>query len=177
MKKYVYILLRLHRSVIGHRQIKIELYFKDGGEDNGELKGRKPNGKGKQSTRTEYLRREYIKGKREEWTYTFHDGEKYVGQWFQDQQHGSGTNYFMNNNRYEGMWFADYQQGEGTYVLLHNGDDYREVTGFPDKRSGKGGYLYLESRAKYEGEWKEDKKNGEGVAVWLRPVKYEGAER
>ena len=44
-----------------------------------------------------------------------------MGQWFQDQQHGSGTYYFMNNNRYEGMWFADYQQGEGT-MYYYNGD-------------------------------------------------------
>ena len=32
---------------------------------------------------------EYVKGKREGYgTYMFPDGEKYEGQWFQDQQHG-----------------------------------------------------------------------------------------
>ena len=39
--------------------------------------------------------------------YTFPDGEKYDGQWFQDQQHGRGIYYFMNNNRYDGMWYQD----------------------------------------------------------------------
>lgn len=55
MKKYVYILLLLASvSTLATAQIKIGNYtFKDGGEYTGELKGRKPNGKGKQSTRTE----------------------------------------------------------------------------------------------------------------------------
>ena len=54
-----------------------------------------------------------MKGKREGYgTYMFPDGEKYEGQWFQDQQHGRGIYYFMNNNRYDGMWFQDYQHGK-----------------------------------------------------------------
>ena len=49
MKKYVYILLLLASvSTLATAQIKIGNYtFKDGGEYTGELKGRKPNGKGK----------------------------------------------------------------------------------------------------------------------------------
>ena len=48
MKKYVYILLLLASVSTWPRQIKIGNYtFKDGGEYTGELKGRKPNGKGK----------------------------------------------------------------------------------------------------------------------------------
>lgn len=97
MKKYVYILLLLASvSTLTTAQIKIGNYtFKDGGEYTGELKGRKPNGKGKTIYKNgNTYEGEYIKGKREgNGTYTFHDGEKYVGQWFQDQQHGSGTYY------------------------------------------------------------------------------------
>ena len=49
MKKYIYILLLLASvSTLATAQIKIGNYtFKDGGEYTGELKGRKPNGKGK----------------------------------------------------------------------------------------------------------------------------------
>ena len=65
-----------------------------------------------------------MKGKREGYgIYMFPDGEKYEGQWFQDQQHGKGIYYFMNNNRYDGMWYQDYQHGEGT-MYYHNGDLY-----------------------------------------------------
>lgn len=55
MKKYVYILLLLASvSTLATAQIKIGNYtFKDGGEYTGELKGRKPMVKEKQSTRTE----------------------------------------------------------------------------------------------------------------------------
>ena len=60
MKKYVYILLLLASvSTLATAQIKIGNYtFKDGGEYTGELKGRKPNGKGKTNLQErKYLRR------------------------------------------------------------------------------------------------------------------------
>lgn len=139
MKKYAYILLILASvSTMATAQIKIGNYsFKDGSEYTGELKGRKPNGKGKTVFKNgDIYEGQYVKGKREgDATYTFHDGEKYVGQWYQDQQHGNGTFYFMNNNRYEGMWYTDYQQGEGT-MYYYNGDIY-VGNWFQDQRSGK----------------------------------------
>lgn len=55
MKKYAYILLILASvSTMATAQIKIGNYsFKDGSEYTGELKGRKPNGKERQSSRME----------------------------------------------------------------------------------------------------------------------------
>ena len=78
MKKYVYILLLLASvSTLATAQIKIGNYtFKDGGEYTGELKGRKPNGKGKTIYKNgNTYEGEYIKGKRE--------GERdiYVSRW------------------------------------------------------------------------------------------------
>ena len=93
-------------------EIKIGNYtFKDGSVYTGEMKGRKPNGKGKTVFKNgDVYEGEYIKGKREGFgIYMFPDGEKYEGQWFQDQQHGKGIYYFMNNNRYDGMWYQDYR--------------------------------------------------------------------
>lgn len=72
-------------------EIKIGNYtFKDGSVYTGEMKGRKPNGKGKTVFKNgDVYEGEYVKGKREGFgTYIFPDGEKYEGQWFQDQQHG-----------------------------------------------------------------------------------------
>ena len=86
MKKYAYILLILASvSTMATAQIKIGNYsFKDGSEYTGELKGRKPNGKGKTVFRMETFMRSVCKRKREgDGTYTFHDGEKYCrGQWY-----------------------------------------------------------------------------------------------
>ena len=71
-------------------EIKIGNYtFKDGAVYTGEMKGRKPNGKGKTVFKNgDVYEGEYVKGKREGYgIYSFPDGEKYEGQWFQDQQH------------------------------------------------------------------------------------------
>ncbi len=97
MKKYVYILLLLASvSTLATAEIKIEVYFlKTGGEYAGELKGRKPNGKGKKNNlqRERKYEGEYIKSK--------HGRQDiYVsGQWF----YGLITRQlepsnFMNNN-------------------------------------------------------------------------------
>ena len=77
-------------------EIKIGTHtFKDGSVYTGEMKGRKPNGKGKTVFKNgDVYEGEYVKGKREGYgIYTFPDGEKYDGQWFQDQQHGRGIYY------------------------------------------------------------------------------------
>ena len=84
-------------------EIKIGTHtFKDGSVYTGEIKGRKPHGKGKTLFKSgDSYEGEYVKGKREGYgIYSFTDGEKYEGQWFQDQQHGRGTYHFANNNRY-----------------------------------------------------------------------------
>ena len=69
MKKYTYLLLALMTlgSASASAQLSIGYYkFKDGSEYTGELKGRRPNGKG----RTVFLNGdsyegEYVKGKRQ----------------------------------------------------------------------------------------------------------------
>ena len=66
----------------------------------------------------------------------------YVGQWFQDQQHGQGVYYFANGNRYDGLWYKDYQQGQGT-MYYYNGDKYIGNWDH-DKRSGEGKYIFCQ---------------------------------
>lgn len=156
-------------------EIKIGTYtFKDNGAVyTGEIKGRKPNGKGKTVFKNgDVYEGEYVKGKREGYgTYMFPDGEKYEGQWFQDQQHGRGIYYFMNNNRYDGMWFQDYQHGKGT-MYYYNGDIY-EGDWVNDKREGQGTYTW-KNGSKYVGSWKNDKKDGKGTLTWNDGSKYDG---
>ena len=68
--------------------IKIGTYtFRDGAVYTGELKSKKPNGKGKTTFPTgDVYEGEYVKGKRQgTGTYVFTDGEKYEGELFQDQ--------------------------------------------------------------------------------------------
>ena len=73
--EYAYILLILASvSTMATAQIKIGNYsFKDGSEYTGELKGRKPNGKGKTVFKNgTFMKESVIKGKREgDGTYTF----------------------------------------------------------------------------------------------------------
>ena len=95
--KRIYILYTLSLLFISSSisaQIKIGNYaFKDGSVYTGELKGKKPNGKGKTVFKNgNVYEGEYIKGKREgHGVFTFPDGERYDGNWYQDQQHGKGT--------------------------------------------------------------------------------------
>ena len=84
MKRYTYIfILIFFITAETFAQIKIGNYtFKDGAEYVGELKGRRPNGKGKTTFKSgDIYEGQYVKGKRQgEGTYLFHDGEKYVGE-------------------------------------------------------------------------------------------------
>ena len=90
MKKYIYIIVFLFSVVsTASAQIKIGNHtFKDGSEYVGELKGKKPHGKGKTTFKNgDTYEGQYVKGKRQgEGTYLFRDGEKYVGEWFQEQR-------------------------------------------------------------------------------------------
>ena len=75
---YIIILL-VGLTVEANAQIKIGNYkFPDGSEYTGELKGKKPNGKGKTVFKSgDVYEGEYVKGRREgEGTYLFCDGEK-----------------------------------------------------------------------------------------------------
>ena len=91
MTRHTYLLFALMTfgSLSVSAQMSLGYYkFKDGAEYTGELKGRRPNGKGKTVFKNgDTYEGEYVKGKREgEGTYIFSDGEKYVGHWYQDQR-------------------------------------------------------------------------------------------
>ena len=56
-----------------------------------------------------------------EWTSGEFKGDKYVGEWKKDLQHGQGTYYFLAENefkgdKYQGAWKDGKRHGQGTYV-------------------------------------------------------------
>ena len=127
-------------------------------------------------------------------TYTWKNGDKYVGDWKNNKNHGKGTYIWKSGNKYEGDWVNDKKHGKGTYIwkdgtkyvgdwknnkkhgfgtyYWNDGDKY--VGDFlNDKKHGKGRYTY-KSGNKYDGDWVNDKRTGEGVFTFANGKKQEG---
>jgi serine/threonine protein kinase len=62
-------------------------------------------------------------------TYIYANGDKYVGEWNEDQKHGLGVNTYANGDKYVGEFKDDRRSGHGTYVFV---DGRKEVGGFKD---------------------------------------------
>ena len=41
------------------------------------------------------------------------DGDRYEGEWLDDEAHGMGTYFHSDGSKYEGQWVEDKQEGEG----------------------------------------------------------------
>jgi len=82
-------------------------------------------------------------------TYTFSNGDKYVGEFRDGKKNGQGTYIFSNGEKYVGEFRNDWRNGQGTYTFP-NGD-------------------------KYVGEWRDDKKNGQGTYTFNNGIIQEGA--
>ena len=73
-------------------------------------------------------------------TYTWDNGNQYVGEWKDDEMHGQGTLTFTSGNKYVGAFKDGMYHGQGTYTWV-NGDHY-------------------------VGEWKDDMYHGQGTYTW-----------
>jgi hypothetical protein len=109
-------------------------------------------------------------------TYTWANGDQYVGEFKEMQPHGQGTYTFVNGNKYVGE-FKDAQPHGQVTATYANGDQY--VGEFKDgKRNGQGTYTYgadNESIAdEYVGEFKDDLKHGKGTETYTNGHKYVG---
>ncbi len=62
-------------------------------------------------------------------TYIYANGDKYVGEWNEDQKHGLGVNTYANGDKYVGEFKYDRRSGQGTYVFV---DGRKEVGGFKE---------------------------------------------
>ena len=116
-----------------------------------------------------------------DWTAGDNKGDKYVGEWKDDKQHGQGTYYYLADNefkgdKYVGEWKDGAIHGQGTYIWA-DGDRYQGA--WKDgKKHGPGIYLYLADNEfkgdTYVGEYMDDIKNGQGTYIWKDGSKYTG---
>ena len=103
-------------------------------------------------------------------TYTYADGNKFVGEHKDGKYNGQGTYFFLADNQFKGdKYVGEYKDnkvnGQGTYTFA-NGNKY--VGEFKDGTyNGQGTFFYLADDQwkgdKYVGEWKDGKRNGQGI--------------
>ena len=119
-------------------------------QNNSEIKDSKKNGQG---------------------TYTYANGDKYVGEYKDGKKNGQGTYYYSNGEKFIGGWKNNQRNGQGTYIHA-NGEKY--VGKFKDgKQHGQGTYTYANGD-KYVGEWKNGLKDGQSTFTWMIGDKYVG---
>tara|TARA_B100002019_G_C21219570_1_gene573941 strand:- start:767 stop:1291 length:525 start_codon:yes stop_codon:yes gene_type:complete len=96
-------------------------------------------------------------------TYTWAEGDQYVGEWKDDKRHGQGTYTWADGDQYVGEYKDGKKHGQGTYTLA-NGNHY--VGAFKDdKRHGQGTFTWADGD-QYVGAWKDNKKHGQGTYTW-----------
>jgi hypothetical protein len=119
-------------------------------------------------------------GKRKEGTYTWANGDKFVGRYGSDGHKHFGTLTYANGKTYEGYWAID----NNCTITYSNGDKYvgASSSGAPHTFSGDSysigtmtyadgdktvyGVMYgttVDNVKKYEGEWRKGKFHGEGT--------------
>jgi hypothetical protein len=107
-------------------------------------------------------------------TYTFANGNKYVGEFRDSKKTGQGTFTFANGNKYVGEFRDDKKTGQGTFTFA-NGN--KHVGEFRDgKRNGQGTFTFADGN-KYVGEFRDDKLNGQGTFTDSSGSKYVGEFR
>ena len=92
-------------------------------------------------------------------TLTFADGNKYVGEYKDNKEHGQGTYIFADGAKYVGEWKDNKRHGQGTKTLA-NGAKY--VGEYKDDKRHEGTYTYADGD-KYVGEYKDNKRHGQGT--------------
>ena len=111
-------------------------------------------------------------------TFTYANGDKYVGEVKDGKKHGQGTYTYVDGGNYVGEYRGDKKHGQGTFTWA---DGTKYVGEYKDgKRHGQGIYTFDKGKHggdKYVGEWKDDKRHGEGIYTWADGRKYSGEYR
>ena len=100
-------------------------------------------------------------------TYTFANGDKYVGEWKDDKKHGQGTYTWGKGPNKGDKYIGEYKDGKihglGTYTFA-DGEKY--VGEYKEgKKHGQGIYTYINGQ-KYIGEYNSGKIDGQGTYTW-----------
>ena len=89
-------------------------------------------------------------------TFTYANGDTYVGDGKDDERNGHGTFTSANGDTYVGGWKDDERKGHGTFTSA-NGNTY--VGGWKDdEQNGHGTYTFADGGS-YVGEWKDGVKH------------------
>ena len=107
-------------------------------------------------------------------TYTLENGDKYVGEWKDNTQHGQGIATFANGNKYVGEVRDGKKYGQGTFTWA-SGDKYVGEWK-DDKQHGQGTYTWADGE-KYVGEYSDGKQHGQGAYTSANGNKYVGEFR
>lgn len=92
-------------------------------------------------------------------TYTHADGEKYVGEWKDGKRNGKGTYTYADGGKYVGEWKDGERNGKGTLTEA-NGDSYSG--GFSKNEKHGEGTFTFKSGGSYKGLWQ----NGQQIKVF-----------
>ena len=87
-------------------------------------------------------------------TYTFPSGNKYVGDFKDNNFNGQGTHTWANGDKYVGEWKDDKRNGQGNFTFATG-----RLTGIDPN---------------YVGDWKDDERNGQGTFTEYGGYKYVG---
>jgi len=99
-------------------------------------------------------------------------GDKYVGQFKNQKQHGQGTYTWANGDKYVGEWKKGKEHGQGTLTFEESGNKY--VGEFKNgKQNGQATYIFA-SGNKYVGEYKDGERHGQGTYTWADGAKHVG---
>lgn len=104
-----------------------------------------------------------------EWTSP--EGDRYVGRFIKGKREGQGRMVYANKTEYIGEWHNDLPSGVGTFRFL-NGDVY-EGQFLAGKQSGKG-TLTHRNGDRHTGLWLNGQRSGRGIAQWKDGQVYEG---
>jgi hypothetical protein len=112
-------------------------------------------------------------------TFIYLDGDKYVGKWRDGKRHGQGTETLTNGLTYVGEFRdGDYFQGTAT---IENGSKYvgqfHDSTGAGNLIRHGQGTLTLTNGLTYVGEFRDDKYHGQGTCIIIGGGKYVGEHR
>jgi len=106
--------------------------------------------------------------------YRFPNGNRYIGEWANEQFHGQGTFNMNNGDVYAGQFVYGKNHGQGTYTWA-NGQRY--VGQFVNSlKSGQGTYTWPNGN-RYVGQWSGDRNNGQGTLFYADGSKYIGQWR
>jgi hypothetical protein len=73
--------------------------------------------------------------------------------------------YYGNGNKYDGDWLDDQRTGKGVFNWK-NGDKF-DGEFLNGQRNGNGICFFNKTNTKYIGDWSNDRKNGKGICKYI----------